>query len=175
MSVPYTLLGLLEHAPAHGYELKREYDVLFSNARPLQFGQIYATLQRLQRAGSVSLDREEPGRGPDRKRYVITPHGTAELDRWLREPESPEPFLQPTLFTKVVLALLSSRPADGFLHAQRDRHRERMRELTRLKQEGSLVDRLLADHALFHLEADLRWMELTQQRLSDIAQEVTTR
>ena len=50
-----------------------------------------------------------------------------------------------------------------------------MRELTRLKQEGSLVDRRPADHALFHLEADLRWMELTQQRLSEIAEEVTIR
>jgi DNA-binding PadR family transcriptional regulator len=164
--VPYALLGLLEQAPRHGYDLKREYDVLFSHARPLRFGQIYATLGRLQRDGRVALDREEPGMGPDRKRYVITDDGVEDLDRWLRTTEEPEPYLQSTLFTKVVLALVSDRPAEGFLDAQRARHRGRMRELTRLRAGGDLVDALLADHALFHLEADLRWMDLTQARLA---------
>jgi DNA-binding PadR family transcriptional regulator len=172
MSVPYTLLGLLEHAPAHGYELKREYDVLFSNARPLQFGQIYATLQRLQKAGSVSLDREEPGRGPDRKRYVITPDGVSDVESWLREPVRPEPHLQTVLFTKVVLALMSGRPAAEYLDAQRAAHLQRMRELTAVKRDGGTIEALLADHGLFHLEADLRWIDLTAARLGALAREV---
>jgi len=63
MSVPHTLLGLLETGPRHGYDLKREYDARFSHARPLKYGQIYSTLARLQRDGLVVMDAEEPGRG----------------------------------------------------------------------------------------------------------------
>ena len=65
------------------------------------------------------------------------------------------------LFAKVVLALMLGRPAERYLDAQRAAHVQRMRELTRLKDAGSLVDALLADHGLFHLEADLRWIDLT--------------
>ena len=58
-------------------------------------------------------DGEEPGHGPDRKRFVITEHGVTDLEQWIGEPELPEPFLQPTLFIKVVLALQSGRDAAG--------------------------------------------------------------
>jgi DNA-binding PadR family transcriptional regulator len=171
-AVPYALLGLLEEAPRHGYDLKREYDALFHHARPLRFGQIYATLGRLERDGLVALDQHEPGHGPDRKRYVITGDGVDDLTRWLQAPERPEPYLHSTLFTKVVLALLSDRPADEFLDAQRAAHMLRMRELTALKQRGSLIDGLLADQALFHLEADLRWIDLTAARLDRLRAQV---
>jgi DNA-binding PadR family transcriptional regulator len=173
MSVPHTLLGLLEGGPRHGYDLKREYDERFSHARPLKYGQIYATLARLQRDGLVMLDAEEPGKGPDRKRYVITGEGATELGRWLSETEIPEPFLHSTLFAKVVLALLLDHDAGRFLDAQRARHMERMRELTELKRTGDVVDQLLADHSLFHLEADLRWIDLTAARLGRLRDEVT--
>ncbi len=168
MSVAFSLLGLLEREPRHGYELKREYDAVFAHARPLKFGQLYATLGRLERDGLVALDGEEPGNGPDRKRFVITEHGVTDLERWIAEPEAPEPFLQPTLFVKVVLALQSGRDARAILDAQRRRHLERMRELTAMKAAAGEVDRLLADHALFHLEADLRWIDLSQARLEHV-------
>lgn len=172
MSVPHALLGLLERDACHGYELKREYDILFSHGRPLRFGQIYATLGRLERDGLVRLDGEERGHGPDRKRFVITSGGVTDLDRWVGEPESPEPYLQSTLFTKVVLALLTGRDAAATLDGQRGRHLARMRELTQLKREASLVEALLADQALFHLEADLRWIDLAEARLEGIRTEV---
>ena len=69
------------------------------------------------------------------------------------------------LFAKVVLALMLGRPAEDYLDTQRRSHLQRMRELTELKQTGSLVDALLADHGLFHLEADLRWIDTTEARL----------
>jgi DNA-binding PadR family transcriptional regulator len=168
VSVPHTLLGLLETGPRHGYDLKREYDARFARARPLKYGQIYATLARLQRDGLVMLDAEEAGRGPDRKRYVITESWATELGRWLRETERPEPYLHSTLFAKVVLALLLDQDPHGFLDAQKARHMQRMRELTDLKRTGDVVDQLLADNALFHLEADLRWIELTAARLQNL-------
>jgi hypothetical protein len=90
----------------------------------------------------------------------------------LREPVEPEPHLQTVLFSKVVLALMLGRPAENYLDLQRAAHLDRMRQLTRLRQTGTVVDALLADHGLFHLEADLRWIDLTAARLSVLAQEV---
>jgi len=168
-----TLLGLLEGGPSHGYELKRSYDTKFSPDRPLPFGQVYATLSRLQRDGFVVVEGLEAGSGPDRKTYAVTEAGRAALDEWLAEPEPPEPHLQAVLFTKVVLALLSERSAARFLDLQRAAHLDRMRSLTELRREGDLIDSLLADHALFHLEADLRWIDLTESRLDALAAEVS--
>jgi DNA-binding PadR family transcriptional regulator len=172
MSVPLTLLGLLEREPSHGYDLKRDYDTLFGRGKPLPFGQLYSTLGRLARDGKVVVGDTEPGAGPDRKRYVITEQGAVELDTWLGEPLTPEPHLQTVLFAKVVLALRLDRDAGGYLDAQRAAHLQRMRELTEIKRSGALVDALLADHGLFHLEADLRWIELTAARLDSLAKEV---
>jgi hypothetical protein len=76
------------------------------------------------------------------------------------------------LFVKVVLALMSGRSAERYLDAQRGAHLQRMRELTKVKRSGDTVDALLADHGLFHLEADLRWIDLTAARLSKLAEEV---
>jgi DNA-binding PadR family transcriptional regulator len=170
MSVPFALLGLLEREPSHGYDLKRDYDNYFGRGKPLPFGQVYATLGRLARDGLVVAAEAEPGAGPDRKRYVITGQGVTEVEAWLSEPVEAEPHLQTVLFVKVVLALMLGRSAERYLDTQRGAHLQRMRELTELKQTGSLVDALLADHGLFHLEADLRWIDLTAARLSSLAE-----
>lgn len=170
--MPLALLGLLEREPSHGYDLKRDYDTLFGRGKPLPFGQVYATLGRLARDGKVVAADAEPGAGPDRRRYVITDDGVSDLETWLAEPVTPEPHLQTVLFVKVVLALISGRPAERYLDTQRSAHLARMRELTELRRSASLVDALLADHGLFHLEADLRWIDLTASRLTTLAEEV---
>lgn len=175
MTVPLTLLGLLERQPSHGYDLKRDYDAYFGSGRPLPFGQVYATLARLTRDGKVVAGDSEPGSGPDRKRYVITEAGAAEFERWLAEPVAAEPHLQTILLARVVLALMLGRPAGRYLDAQRAAHLQRMRELTELKRSGGLVDSLLADHGLFHLDADLRWIEVTAARLDALARVVRPR
>jgi DNA-binding PadR family transcriptional regulator len=172
MSVAHTLLGLLEAGPRHGYELKRTYDSRFGQDKPLPYGQVYSTLSRLLRDGLIEVAGVENGDGPDRKRYAITSAGITDIDGWLRQPERPEPYLQNTLYTKVVLALLSGRSAEDVLDIQRAEHLRIMRELTRRKSAGDLADALICDHALFHLEADLRWLELTAARLDALAGEV---
>jgi DNA-binding PadR family transcriptional regulator len=172
MSVPLTLLGLLEREPSHGYDLKRDYDTYFGRGKPLPFGQVYATLGRLSRDGKVVISEVEPGVGPERKRYVITERGATEVDTWLAEPVEAEPHLQTVLFSKVVLALMLGRPAEEYLDSQRNAHLQRMRELTEVKRTGGLVDALLADHGLFHLEADLRWIDTTIARLDALAEAV---
>jgi DNA-binding PadR family transcriptional regulator len=166
------LLGLLDRQPSHGYDLKREYDTYLSPGRPLPFGQVYATLARLARDGKALAGEVEPGAGPERKRYFITEEGRHEVEAWLAEPIPPEPHLQTDLFVKVALSLMLGRGAEDYLDVQRTAHLARMRELTQLKQRGSLVEALLADHGLFHLEADLRWIDLTSARLGALAGEV---
>jgi DNA-binding PadR family transcriptional regulator len=166
------LLGLLEREPSHGYDLKRDYDAYFGRGKPLPFGQVYATLARLARDGKVVAGDAEPGAGPDRKRYAITAPGRNEVEAWMVEPVEPEPHLQTVLFAKVMLALMLGRDAAKYLDLQRSSHLRRMRELTELRRNGPVVDALLADHGLFHLEADLRWIDLTAARLDALTEVV---
>jgi DNA-binding PadR family transcriptional regulator len=172
MTIGQTLLGFLEQGPAHGYDLKRSYDDQFGSVKPLQYGQVYATLSRLLRGGMIEMEGVEPGDGPERKRYAITRAGVTDVVRWLQTPEPPEPYLQNTLYTKVVLALLSGRSAAELLDVQRAAHLHLMRKLTQRKVGGDLADQLVCDHALFHLEADLRWLELTAARLDELGKQV---
>jgi DNA-binding PadR family transcriptional regulator len=171
MSVSFALLGLLESGPRHGYDLKRSYDEAFGRDRALHYGQVYSTMARLLKNGLVEVE-SEPGDGPDRKRYAITDAGITDVAEWISRPEQPEPYLQSTLYTKVVLALMTGRDAAEVLDTQRAEHLRLMRSLTRRKLGGDLADELICDHALFHLEADLRWLELTAARLDRLAAQV---
>jgi len=172
MSIGHTLLGLLEQGPRHGYDLKRAYDEHFGHDRPLHYGQVYATLSRLLKNGLIEENGVEQGGGPDRKRYAVTSEGVTDVGSWLSTPEKPELYMQSTLFTKVIIALLSDRSAEDVLDTQRAAHLRAMRELTVRKKTGDLADQLICDHALFHLEADLRWLELTAARLTELGKQV---
>ena len=145
MSVPLTLLGLLERGPSHGYDLKRDYDAYFGRGKPLRYSQVYATLSRLARDGKAVAGPIEQQAGPERRRYVITEAGMADVERW---------------------------PADSYLDVQRAAHLQRMRELTELKRPGDPLDVLLADHMLYRLEADLRWIDHTAARLDLLSRAV---
>src|SRR3954452_23195695 len=79
MAIGTTFLGLLEAGPRHGYDLKRADDESFGAARPLSYGQVYATLARLLKNGLVEVEGVEPGAGPDRKRYAITEAGVTDV------------------------------------------------------------------------------------------------
>ncbi|MEU7313446.1 PadR family transcriptional regulator [Streptomyces sp. NPDC007083] len=172
MSIGHTLLGLLESGPRHGYDLKRAFDEKFGQDRPLHYGQVYSTMSRLLKNGLVEVEGREPGEGPERKRYAITDAGVTDVQEWLSTPEKPEPYLHSTLYTKLVLALLTGRDGAALLDTQRAEHLRLMRELTRRKTGGDLADQLICDHALFHLEADLRWLETAAARLDALRSQV---
>jgi DNA-binding PadR family transcriptional regulator len=172
MSVPHALLGLLERQPHHGYDLKRLYDAYFAPDRPLAYAQVYSTLGRMEQRGQVRLEAIERAEGPDRRRFAITGDGTAELERWLTVPLEPEPHLQAELYTKVVLAILSGRPVAPLVDAERHAHLERMRELTVVRRTAPLQVALLADYCMFHLEADLRWLDVTAARVDDLRHQI---
>lgn len=172
MDTRLTLLGLLGTGPGYGYDLKQSYDRWFSIRKPLAFGQVYATLARLIRDGLIEAVGAETGAGPDRKRYAITPGGRSAVSEWMFTPEVPADSIQPDLFAKTVIAVLLGDDAARLLDLQRAEHLARMRELTRTKRGGDLKAVLLADHALFHIEADLRWIDLTSARLGELRAEV---
>lgn len=172
MSIGHTLLGLLERGPRHGYDLKRAYDEHFGHDRPLHYGQVYSTLSRLLRNGLIEESGTESGGGPERKRYAVTAEGVTDVRQWLATPEKPELYMQSTLYTKVIIALMSDLDAEEVLDTQRAEHLRAMRELTSRKAGGDLADQLICDHALFHLEADLRWLELTTARLTELGKQV---
>lgn len=171
MNAPYALLGILNESPNYGYELKKTYDRLFGKA--ILPGQIYSTLSRLKRDKKIKevVDDEESG-GPERIKYAITSKGEQALRAWLETPEAPSPQLQATLYMKTVLALMESGNAAPYLDNQRHAHIERMRELTNQRREAPLATKLLIDHAIFHIEADLRWIDLTSSRLIKLREEL---
>lgn len=166
------LLGLLGTGASYGYDLKNSYDHWFGMKKPLAFGQVYSTLARMMRNGWIETVGEEVGSGPDRKRYEITPAGRSRVQEWIFTPEVPSETLQSNLFAKTIIALLLGDDAGRLLDLQRARHTARMRELT-MDKRGARLDVVLAcDHALFHIEADLRWIDLTAARLSQLRAEV---
>lgn len=172
MSIGLTLLGLLESGPKHGYDLKHAYDERFGQNRSLAYGQVYSTLSRLLRDGLVEVDSVESGEGPERKTYSITEAGVARIAEWLETPEKPVADLHNTLFTKVVLAVLSGRDPASVIDAQRQEHMAVMRELTRKKSSAELTEQLVCDYSLFHLDADLRWLDLAVSRLDHLTKEI---
>ncbi|MGR6316650.1 PadR family transcriptional regulator [Micromonospora soli] len=176
MSTSHVLLGLLATGPRHGYELKRAHDERLPRARPLAFGQVYATLARLQRDGLVIAAGQEREGGPDRTAYALTGDGRVTLDRWLGAVEPPMPYVASTLFAKVVVALLvaDADRARDYLIAQRRAHTARLRELTAVKSAptASLDEVIAADFAIAHLDADLQWLHTTLERVADWHREV---
>ncbi|MFG2047706.1 PadR family transcriptional regulator [Micromonospora sp. NPDC048935] len=176
MSTPHVLLGLLAAGSRHGYELKRAHDERLPRARPLAFGQVYATLGRLERDGLVATAGQDRAAGPDRTAYALTDQGWATLDQWLTTVEPPMPYVASTLFAKVVVALLVADVdrARSYLIAQRAAHTARLRELTAVKVDptATLSDVVAVDYAITHLDADLRWLHATLGRVSDWHREV---
>lgn len=165
------MLALLDGGPAHGFALKRRYDGLLGHERELRYGQVYATLSRLERDGLASGVGVEPGAGADRKVYAITEGGVGELDRWLSAPNVPSG--RPSeLFTRVILALVSGRHVESILDAQREVYLARMRELTAKRRSGDAIDRLAGDYEMAHLEADMRWIEVAGTRLTSLRGDV---
>lgn len=176
MSTPHVLLGLLAAGPRHGYDLKKAFDERLPQAKPLAFGQVYATLGRLERDGFVRQSGQDRDGGPDRTSYALTEAGRDQLDEWLAEIEPPAQYVTSTLFRKVVVSLLTSdvERSRQYLTAQRAAHVERMRELTAVKTRPGVTagDVVAADFAIAHIDADLRWLQTTLQRVADLHQEV---
>lgn len=170
MSVKYGLLGILAKRSQHGYELKRSFETITGGFWELNYGQIYQTLDRLESEGYVTYSVEHEVNVPDKKVYAITEAGREALGRWLAEPEVRPRPLRDELFIRLAVMPDGERAAMLELLSAHERiYLEKMRELTRAKtqlrtsaqgeEHERLIEELLIDAALFHAEADVRWLE----------------
>lgn len=176
MSMSHVLLGLLCAGPLHGYELKRAHDQRMPQAKPAPFGQVYASLGRLERDGLIAPAGHDQAGGPERTAFGITDRGREALSAWLDEIEPPAPHVTSALLAKVTVALLAAgeQRARAYLIAQRQAHTARLREYTRLKTEQGVrfADLIAVDYAIAHLNADLVWLQTTLDRVADLRREV---
>lgn len=167
MSVRHALLALLSEGPKYGMQLREEFEARTGEVWPLNVGQVYTTLQRLERDGLVeSHDGEENG---PQKGYHITVQGHTELSAWLRTP--PDLSLPPRdeLVIKVLVAVrLPDVDVGGVIQVHRRYLVEVMQQWTKLKEDDAGFDlnfALVVDAELFRLDAVVRWLDTVEGRL----------
>jgi DNA-binding PadR family transcriptional regulator len=157
----FVFLALLASGRAHGYELKRRYDALFGSVwEPINIGQIYVTLGRLERDGLVAHKAVRQERGTDRKDYELTKLGRKALAEWLDEPPD-MPSAKSDLLLKLVGASLAGTSVHEMIGEHRQRCFQALRDLDATatdNEPGSVVDLLVQGTAL-HLQAELRWLD----------------
>jgi DNA-binding PadR family transcriptional regulator len=166
MSVPHALLALLSEGPKYGLRLQTEFEARTGEVWPLNVGQVYTTLQRLERDGLVEADEEGER---SQKRYRITAGGAEELAGWLRTPPELVPPPRDELVIKVLVALqIPGIDIREILQVHRRHAIEVMQRYTRVKAEAAQDDvplALVADAELFRLEAIVRWLDAADVRL----------
>lgn len=163
------LLALLAERPRHGYDLKSAFERLLGGTWLLNIGQVYTTLSRLEQDGLVVAEVVEQELLPDRKVYSLTELGDKELRRWLDEPLGSLIRLRDEVFLKVIAqGVVDPGSVRGLVAAQRDRHLEAVSELAHLRTDAELPEAtgLLLDGLLLRLEADLRWLDLCEERFT---------
>src|SRR5436309_14982870 len=167
MSVRHALLALLSEGPKYGLQLRQEFEARTGEVWPLNVGQVYTTLQRLERDGLVVSDGSSED-GPQ-KGFRITSEGVEELAGWLRTPPDLSSPPRDELVIKVLVAL---RVAGVDVHEVIQVHRryvvELMQQWTRLKEEavaGDVAFALVVDAELFRLDSVVRWLDAADGRL----------
>jgi DNA-binding PadR family transcriptional regulator len=171
MSVPHAILAILSKGPSFGLRLQQEFEAGTAEMWPLNAGQVYTTLQRLERDDMVDSDSETGERS--RREYVITESGRRELDHWLRTPADTDTPPRNELVIKVLVAL---QVPGTDVHAVIQTHRraaiEMMQRYTRLKADASRDDlalSLVVDAELFRIEGIARWLDTAEARLTRTA------
>jgi DNA-binding PadR family transcriptional regulator len=168
VSVPYALLALLTEGPKHGLRLQTEFESRTGEVWPLNVGQVYTTLQRLERDGLVASEGDGER---SRKRYAITSAGSQDLAEWLRTPPDLVPPPRDELVIKVLVALqIPGIDVGEILQAHRRHVIEVMQRYTHIKAEAAEDDvplALVADAELFRLEAIVRWLDAADARLKN--------
>ncbi|MGM7666270.1 PadR family transcriptional regulator [Microbacterium sp. A93] len=171
MSVRQSLLAILDQGPCYGYQLRSEFDRRTGSTWPLNVGQIYNTLERLERDGLV--DRGEA----DEHGHVywqITDAGSAEVAQWLSSPVIRGQATRDELAIKLaVAATLPGVDVGAVIQAQRMASLQQMQSLQRAKYAGEDPDgpeelawSLVVDSMIFTAEAEVRWLDHTEQRLA---------
>ncbi|SDK13578.1 PadR family transcriptional regulator [Nonomuraea jiangxiensis] len=159
MSIRHGLLALLDRGPRYGYQLRVEFEAATGGTWPLNIGQVYTTLARLERDGLV-----EPGGADEQGRavYAITGAGREELERWFGTPVAPGDRPRDELVIKIAMAVAGGAvDVAEVIQAQRAATMRALQELTRTKRAatGGLAERLVIDSSIFKAEAEQRWLD----------------
>lgn len=172
MSVPLVILGFLKERDYHGYELKKEIQRQMGNWTDIKFGSIYHALKKLVERGSVEIVGEERQSGrPDRTIYRITPKGRAEFLDLIRD--LVKRFQRVYLEFDVGLYFAGHLAKEELLKLLDQRLKDTRAERAMLGSVKQLpahrklprVSEIIVDHGIFHLDAELAWMDLCMQRL----------
>ncbi|MGB9112430.1 MAG: PadR family transcriptional regulator [Acidimicrobiales bacterium] len=173
MSVKHALLGLLSEEPKYGHQLRQEFEERTGDVWPLNVGQVYTTLQRLERDGLVESDAED-SEGPQ-KRFRITSEGEQELAEWLATPIDLTVPPRDELVIKVLVALqLPNVDVREVLQVHRRYLVELMQQWTRLKEDEGQYDlplALVVDAELFRLDSVIRWLDAVDGRVKRMSAE----
>lgn len=169
MSIRHALLALLSVEPKFGLQLREEFEARTGEVWPLNVGQVYTTLQRLERDGLVESDGVNDS-GPQ-KRFRITTEGADALDVWMRTP----PEVVPPPRDELVIKVLVAQTVPGVdIHEVMQEHRrylvELMQRYTHLKGDATQDDvglALIVDAELFRIEATIRWLDAADVRLKE--------
>jgi DNA-binding PadR family transcriptional regulator len=171
MSIRHGLLALLEREPMHGYQLRTAFEESTSGTWPLNIGQVYTTLTRLERDGLVrSLPESDGGQRP----YEITTMGRAELAGWFATPIEREARPRDELTIKLALALTTPGvDVRAVLQTQRTATMRSLQEQVRRKARStapaSVAAQLVLDGLMFQAEAEMRWLDHCEANLARTA------
>ncbi len=167
MSVRHALLALLSEGPKYGLQLREEFEAGTGEVWPLNIGQVYTTLQRLERDGLAESDGSDT-EGPQR-RFRITQAGREELAGWLRTPPDMTSPPRDELVMKILVALrLPGTDVPGVIQAHRRYLIQLMQQWTRIKETAAESDIALAlavDAELFRLDSVIRWLDSADGRI----------
>jgi DNA-binding PadR family transcriptional regulator len=173
MSIRHAMLALLSESPKYGLQLREEFESRTGEVWPLNVGQVYMTLQRLERDGLVQsggTSQEGPQKG-----YRITPAGEHELASWLCVPPDLSSPPRDELVMKVLVALhVPSADVHAVIQAHRRYLVELMQQWTRIREDDSGSDlnmSLAIDAELFRLDSVVRWLDAAEARVARAAQD----
>ena len=172
MSIRHGLLALLERGPRHGYQLRAEFDEATGATWPLNVGQVYSTLDRLERDGLVAPEGEPDAEG--RIAYRLTDDGRRELRTWFASPVSTRSG-RDELAIKLALAVTTPGvDVPAVVQTQRSATMTSLQEFTRLKTRadadaGELAWSLVLDALVFRAEAEIRWLDHCEARVARAA------
>lgn len=161
-------MAILEDSPRYGLSLKHEFEARTGGIWPLNVGQVYTTLGRLQRDGLIRIDSSEASES--QKVYALTDEGRRQLDDWFADPASDGPPSREELVLKLVMVARRDRAeAADVIQAERRSAVQLLQEYTRLKRDapidGDLGSLFLLDSLIFSAEARVRWLDACEARL----------
>lgn len=164
------LLGLLAGRRRHGYELRSAFEDLFGGTWPLNPGQVYMTLGKLEEEGLVTSEVVEQELLPDRRMYSITEGGRSELKAWTTEASDGPIRIRDEMVAKVLTAMVadSASPLD-LIWSQRRNHLQAIAQLRDRKNDEGITapTKLVLEGAILRAEADLRWLDLVEEHIRE--------